>query len=105
MEDAPGPRGIRIVVERGESIRGVVLDATGQPASQVIVTAMDKDGNAVAHDWVWDRPDGSFELRGLRPGVYDLKAHGNDDRESPEFHARLTAVAAGSTGIRLQLPK
>ena len=73
VKATPGDLNIQMTVEQGESIGGVILDADGTPLKQVQLAALDEQGQQVAGDWVW-AGDGSFEIKGLRPGRYRIRA-------------------------------
>lgn len=75
-------------VERGQAIRGHVLDARGRPlAGQVMASAasMGPDG---APRWANIAGDGSYEVQGLAAGDYALTV----DNEGPELFARVTVI-------------
>ncbi|MGB1013344.1 MAG: carboxypeptidase regulatory-like domain-containing protein, partial [Nannocystaceae bacterium] len=75
-------------VEAGYAIRGIVVDATGEPVAGTRVMASQtlKEGAPRAkrsRGWGQQtREDGQFELDGLRPGSYEIKLLGGD-RASP----------------------
>ena len=81
--------GVRIVMERGETIEGTVVEAGGRPLGGVRVTA-DVRGWALEDPCTGD--DGAFALTGLLPGSYRVVAFdewtplrapgtGDDDRQ------------------------
>ncbi|HWB74914.1 MAG TPA: carboxypeptidase regulatory-like domain-containing protein, partial [Nannocystaceae bacterium] len=75
-------------VERGKTIRGHVLDASGRPlAGQVLATAasMGPDG---APRWASIGADGSYEVQGLAPGEYAMTA----DVTGPQLNAHATVI-------------
>jgi len=73
IDVAAGARDVRLVATPGESIAGVVRDREGKPLWQVSLQALDGAGEVVATTWVWQE-DGAFELRGLKPGTYMVRA-------------------------------
>lgn len=99
---APGDRAVRIVVERGESVSGVVLDARGAPLNGLQVEALDADGNQVSQTWVW-QADGTFTVGGLRRGTYTLRAVRWTEGKQ-EVLVTMEGVASGSVGIELRAP-
>ncbi len=99
----PGDRAVRIVVEQGESISGVALDAQGGPISGLQVEALDAEGNQVSQTWVWQE-DGTFTVGGLRRGTYTLRAVRWAEGKQ-EVLATLEGVASGSVGIELRAAK
>lgn len=60
--------------EAGCSLRGTITTKDGEKVAGAVVAARDKDGRVCAE--VLSCPDGSYELRGLKPGVYDIRAEG-----------------------------
>ncbi len=65
---------LEVTLPRGFKITGVLLDAEGRPAPGVLVEAV--DGFPIK-DTTTDS-NGRFELAGLRPGPYHLRAHAMD---------------------------
>jgi len=91
-----GDLSLQLVARRGQSITGMVFDAVGEPAGEVMVLAKDGEGRVVASAWV-DRPGQGFALRGLAQGSYTVEA------ESKGVKAIATRVAAGAGGVELRL--
>jgi hypothetical protein len=100
---AAGTRDVRIVATPGESISGIVRDRDGAPARQVSLQALDAAGEIAASTWVW-REDGAFELRGLKPGTYTVRAQGTLMPGEQQARTRdVPGVAAGTTGVEIRL--
>ena len=79
--------GLSWTVHAGQTIRGVVVDAAGEPLEGARVSARGKatdDPRArLASSWgERTEADGEFELSGLLPGTYELSAR-HDDQPSP----------------------
>ncbi len=107
IDVAAGARDVRLVATPGESIAGVVRDRAGNPVRQVSLQALDADGEVVATTWVWQE-DGAFELRGLRPGTYTVRALRYVPTEKGAHVAQPTprdvaGVATGTKGLDLRL--
>lgn len=98
----PGDRAVRIVVERGESISGVVLDAQGGPINGLQVEALDGEGTQVSQTWVWQE-NGAFTVGGLPRGTYTLRAVRWTGGKQ-EVLVTLEGVASGSVGVELRAP-
>ncbi|MFQ5845811.1 MAG: carboxypeptidase-like regulatory domain-containing protein, partial [Planctomycetota bacterium] len=97
-EVSVGDLDVRIVVHKGLSIAGTVLDAGGRPVPQAVVQAESastgKTGYAVSGE------DGTFEIGGLVEGTYRLYVHQEGRR-----HDGPGGVGAGATGVTVQLPE
>jgi protocatechuate 3,4-dioxygenase beta subunit len=104
---AAGAREVRLVATPGESISGTVRDREGKPVRQVSLQALDANGQVVASTWVWQE-DGNFELRGLRPGTYTVRAQ-RFAQTAPGAPAQqpapreVTGVGAGTKGVEIRL--
>jgi hypothetical protein len=76
-----GPKGqtFDLEVERGETFRGRLRRADGEPIAQAAVTMRSRDAavsNWTSDGWVWTRDDGAFEVPGLLRGEYEVTVHG-----------------------------
>ena len=69
----------KISLQRGGSVAGVVLDASGKPAAGVVVTAEDLAAKTDAQ--------GNFKMAGVSPGTHRLQALWKED-----YAARLDSV-------------
>jgi protocatechuate 3,4-dioxygenase beta subunit len=96
----PGDRTLRIVVEQGESISGVVVNADGTALNQVQIEALDGKGNQTAQTWVW-QDTGAFTVGGLPRGTYTLRVSRWADTKQ-EILVTLEGVATGSVGVELR---
>lgn len=75
-------RGVDIRLRQGRAfaVRGKAVDASGAPLANAMLLAAPKDGGSFAaqalilRNQTQTRPDGSFEIRGLTPGVYNVQA-------------------------------
>jgi hypothetical protein len=90
---------IRLVAERGVSIRGRILDADGEPVEMAHVVVRASDGSLVKSEMVFTA-SGEFHLRGLRPGPYSLQASAMNEKG-----AGTAAVVAPAEGIELRLSR
>ncbi|MCX4247110.1 carboxypeptidase regulatory-like domain-containing protein [Paraliomyxa miuraensis] len=93
--------GLSWSVHRGQSIRGVVLDAEGKPVEGARVSARGKattDPRARLGRGRGERsePDGSFLVDGLLPGTYELSAS-HDEQPSP--HEPLEVVVPEGSDV------
>ncbi len=94
-------------IERGLSVRGVVVEEGGAPAAGVVITAAAEDGRRLG----LGRPrssatgrDGVFSIAGLEPGVYELRPGGSD---APQLDEPVVVELRGRDveGIQLELPQ
>lgn len=105
MHDARVDEEIKLILSRGGTIDGRIVDLSGRPVADWTVYA--RGGTDVAA-----RPssklDGSFSFSGLRGGRYELYAEpsSNNDRELEVGHVRTATVAAvtGSEQVILRAP-
>jgi protocatechuate 3,4-dioxygenase beta subunit len=93
-------RDVRLVATTGESIRGSVRDREGKPLHQVRLEALDADGRVASSAWLWDE-SGAFELRGLRPGTYTVRATRFVSGQQPVMR-EVAGVATGTKGTDLR---
>jgi hypothetical protein len=100
---ASGERGVRLVATPGESISGVVRDRDGKPARQVSLAAIDANGSVATSTWIWDEA-GAFELRGLRPGVYTLRARLHAQGKAEPVTREVPGIPTGTKGVELRFP-
>jgi hypothetical protein len=80
-------RRLALTLDRGERVRGHVLDLEGKQATNVIVEAGGQRGVV--------REDGTYEIRGLEEGPVDVRVTG----EYAESPARRTVVARGEPAV------
>jgi protocatechuate 3,4-dioxygenase beta subunit len=105
VEVAAGARGVRLVATPGESISGIVRDGDGKPVRGASIEARDAAGVHVASDFAW-REDGAFELRGLRPGTYTVRAQRAlvPGEQQPQVR-EVPGVAAGTKGLEIRFDR
>ena len=100
VEAASDLEGVRVVMDRGGVVEGVVVEQGGKPIAGVRVSA---DGDRWTTEDGHTKDDGTFRLEGLQPGKYRVTASvewrplrapgtGDDDRQGVEV-----AVKAGET--------
>jgi protocatechuate 3,4-dioxygenase beta subunit len=101
------PLEVVVVLEGELSITGTLVDASGAPVSGATVSATASASTPVESRLLGEEPerwvtrsasDGSFTLSGLKERAYALDAVGPEGARG-----QLTAVPAGSQGVRLQL--
>jgi hypothetical protein len=102
LDVAAGARDVRLLATPGESISGFVRDAEGRPARQVSLSAIDASGNAAGQTWVWDE-EGAFELRGLRPGTYTLRAELRVEGGRRRVTQEVAGVLTGARDVEIRL--
>lgn len=104
--------GLTWTVTRGQSIRGVVVDAAGKPVRAINVSAdprPDPDQPRAHRTSTWGGQTddaGRFELAGLLPGVYDLELNAWDPpRATPPKPVEVTLPKGQDIdGLRIELP-
>ena len=102
--------GLEWVVRGGQSIRGQVLTASGEPAKEMRVSATMKTDAAnprarQTSQWWGEETedDGSFALYGLKPGTYELKVRG--ERPGPEKPVEVELPEGRSVDdLEIELP-
>ncbi|MCK6461689.1 MAG: carboxypeptidase-like regulatory domain-containing protein, partial [Planctomycetes bacterium] len=99
---AAGARDVRLLATPGESIAGVVRDREGKPLRQVSLMAVDAAGGMAAQTWIWDE-SGTFELRGLRPGTYTLRAQLHVEGREAVTH-EVAGVVTGAKSVDVRFP-
>lgn len=108
-----GSTGVRLVMRRAATIRGVVLDAGGLPVPNARVWAEDGAGAFVASTLA--AADGTFALALSSGAIVDLLARPGHEDETLFIHAREKAEDAGrraheravqapADGLMLRLP-
>ncbi len=104
--------GLRWELTRGRSIRGVVVDASGQPVANISVGARTVSDPARPRAQTTNpnniRPDpqGRFELPGLLPGSYEVFAYNTvTPRAVPDAPLAVTLPEGQDLeGVRIELP-
>jgi len=95
-DETPGP--VTVVLERGLTIAGVVLDTAGAPVAGVAVSATPAElsGSSRMPGLGRTGPDGNFELTGVQPGSYEVAASGGNGERASEV------VEAGARDVELR---
>jgi len=102
IDVAAGARDVRLVATPGESISGIVRDSEGNPLRQVSLQAIDAKGATASSAFAWQE-DGAFELRGLRPGTYTVRAQRYvPGQQQPSPPREVPGVAAGTKGVEVR---
>ncbi|MBA3546824.1 MAG: carboxypeptidase regulatory-like domain-containing protein, partial [Nannocystis sp.] len=104
--------GLRWELMRGGSIRGMVVDARGQPVPNIHVGARPVSeparsrGQTTSADNIGPDPQGHFELPGLLPGDYEVYVHTTSTpRALPGRPVRVSLLAGQDLeGVRIELP-
>ena len=95
-------------VDPGRAIRGRVVDATGEPVTEARVRARSVGGDPRAQrSFGWSREleaDGSFELTGLLPGSYEVKAEPYDGHRIEVEQTVEVSADADTEDVVLELP-
>ena len=93
VDTETGKKDVKIVVEEGLSITGVVVDNTGKGIANAYVQ-ISRGGSG----WTRTATDGSFTLVGLKPGDVQIRVYAN-----PGGSATVDA-RAGEHGVQIQYP-
>jgi hypothetical protein len=99
--------GIVWEVRESLAIRGQVVDSTGAPVEDMMVSAqaMGGDDPRARSSNAWGQAteaDGSFQLAGLKPGKYRLVTFG--DLPEPEERVEVELETSDINDVRLELP-
>jgi hypothetical protein len=100
-----GPVIITLVSTKLSAVRGRALMANGQPfaATSVSVTVRESNGSS-SRPGARTQPDGSFEVRGLTPGTYELEVRPQSftrDEESEVARQTITVTGEDIEGVLL----
>lgn len=104
--DAATARGVvRLVAVPGESISGAIRDGDGRPIRSASVQALDRAGKVVSA--AMPDKEGKFELRGLSPGAYTVRAllpstFGSDGKLLQGPQRDIAGVVAGTRSIDIR---
>lgn len=97
-----GLDGVEIIAERGASVAGIVVDASGKPVPSVFVSATVPNGTFDVLEST--QADGTFLLKGLRAGAYELRAEpmGSSWSTTSEAPREVTLEKGEAlTGVRI----
>ncbi len=98
-------RGHDLCIVEDLSLEGWISDEQGHPLEDAWITAIPEDGSRAAGTFASDA-EGHFEIGGLAPGSYTLRAQGpRTDSETCSRFEELSQphVAAGTHGLALRL--
>jgi protocatechuate 3,4-dioxygenase beta subunit len=101
-----GPVEVIWEVRAGQAIRGVVVDAAGEPVADTTITAgmAERPREARAHTAQGRTlADGSFEIAGLPPSTYVLRVGGDHPQAEPPLEVTLEP-GSDLEGVRIELP-
>jgi len=100
----PDQNSVRIIAVEGKTIAGTVLGPDDKPVTAVSLEALDAAGKVVASTWVSD-PNGKFEMRGVPPGTYKLRARRWTDLENPREPktSEMDGIVAGADDVIFRL--
>jgi protocatechuate 3,4-dioxygenase beta subunit len=93
------PVNLSLAPSRTYRVRGAVIGASAK--EKLIVELVSGTGDTVHASEV--APDGQFEVRGVAPGSYVIKAMADSDARSLMARENLTLVAGDLEGVRLPL--
>lgn len=96
-----GMSDIKIVVNAGASVSGIVVDTAGKPLAEMYVTVSSPQGGSGAMEATG--PDGTFVVKSLDEGTYHLAARRQNSWSSRQQGGQDVTVAKGEavTGVRL----
>jgi len=100
--------GLEWEVDPGLSIRGIVVGPTGDPVDNVFVGARMKGGDPRGQRtsaWSATEDDGTFEIKGLLPGTYELTVHTLEQDHVEPIEPTSVTLEAGQNleGVRIEL--
>ena len=90
---AAGTTDLEVVLEKGLTLEGTLLDADGRPLASVVLVAGWQTATTDA--------EGRFAIGGLAPGEYAIAVYPSS-KDCVVLVQRTEKFSAGSTGIRLQ---
>ena len=93
------PVNFTLVPARTYRIRGIVTGVT--PGQKPVVELVSKAGDAYRVNASEIGPDGQFEVRGVAPGTYLLRAGAGTGTQLLSVHQDVSVVAADVEGIKL----
>lgn len=99
----PGTRDLRIVLEKGLSVTGRLVDASGSGSAQARLTFRKKGGGGGRGGGCVTDGDGKFTCEGLQEGEYDVSLM----RRKADNNWETVAVGscrAGDSGVDLRIP-
>ena len=104
--------GLRWDVTRGRSIRGVVVDASGQPVTHISVAARPvadpakPRGQTTSVNNISPDPQGRFALPGLLPGRYEVFVYNTSTPRAVPDQPLTVTLSEGQDleGLRIELP-
>ena len=106
---APGARDVRVVMPKGLTLSGRMLDAAGKPLQGWFhVMQVKSDGNDDGSTSISGQSgvDGKFSVEGLREGRWKVSVYVTDPaHENTWTSVDIGTVEAGTTDAELRLPK
>lgn len=98
-----GAQRVELVLPRGATVRGVVVDESGRPvgAAWVVARRLSPEGRGGSESSPTE-PDGSFTVRNLKPGRHQISAQKSGVGISEEGQ-EIEVTGAGLNGVRVVL--
>ncbi len=98
-EGRDAPEALKVVMQRGITAGGIVMDPAGKPLPAVYVKAAD-------HDPVQTDTQGAFEISGVGPGVLHLHVYNDMETKQPIASQRIFIedITTDTTEIRISVP-